>query len=171
MADQLSLTDQAAHPLRVLFLCTHNSSRSQMAEGLLQARGGANYEVFSAGTRPRDVHPLAIQAMRELGIDISDHRAKGIEEFRAQPPMNLVVTVCDDAAETCPFFPNARHQEHWGFPDPSAVTGSEYERLAAFRQVRDAIAAHIDGFLNQTLSSALEQEGDSSVPRDARGDA
>jgi len=159
MTDKLSPIDHPAHPLRVLFLCTHNSSRSQMAEGLLQARGGADYEVFSAGTQPRSVHPLAIQAMRELGIDISNHRAKGIEEFRAQPPMDLVVTVCDDAAETCPFFPNARHQEHWGFPDPSAVTDSEHERLAAFRQVRDLIATRINQFLALHPATLHEQLG------------
>jgi arsenate reductase len=123
-----------------------------MAEGLLRARGGNRYAVFSAGTHPRSVHPLAIQAMREIGIDISGaagHRAKSMEEFAAQPPMDLVVTVCDDAAEECPFFPGARRQEHWGFPDPSAVTGSEEERLAAFRSVRDAIARRIEIFVAQ----------------------
>jgi len=140
-------THPQTSPMRVLFLCTHNSSRSQMAEGLLQARGGSAYAVFSAGTQPRTVHPLAIKAMRELGIDISDHRAKGIEEFRAQPPMDLVITVCDDAAESCPFFPHARRQEHWGFPDPSQVEGSEEERLAAFRHIRDQIATRITQFL------------------------
>ena len=138
-----------AHPVRVLFLCTHNSSRSQIAEGLLQARGGAAYQVFSAGTQPRTVHPLAIRAMVELEIDLSQHWSKGVEYFDDQPPMDLVVTVCDDAAETCPFFPRARLQEHWGFPDPSAATGSEAERLAAFRQVRDAIAERIDQFLTE----------------------
>lgn len=147
--DAITRKERQGQPMRVLFLCTHNSSRSQMAEGLLQARGGSAYEVFSAGTQPRTVHPLAIQAMREVGIEISDHRAKGIEEFREQPPMDLVVTVCDDAAETCPFFPNARHQEHWGFPDPSAATGTDEERLAVFHQVRDAISARIRLFLTQ----------------------
>lgn len=152
-----------ATPMRVLFLCTHNSSRSQMAEGLLQARGGAAYAVFSAGTQPRTVHPLAIKAMRELGIDISDHRAKGIEAFRTQPPMDLMVTVCDDAAESCPFFPNARRQEHWGFPDPSAATGTEEERLAAFRQVRDAI--------NERVGLFLAQEPMTSASLDSRSGA
>jgi arsenate reductase (thioredoxin) len=146
-------------PERVLFLCTHNSSRSQMAEGLLRARGGARYQVFSAGTHPRAVHPLAIMAMAELGIDISEragHRAKGIEEFESEEPMDLVVTVCDEAAEECPYFPRARRQEHWGFPDPSAASGTEAERLAVFRTVRDAIAARIDIFLehNQQRTSA-----------------
>ncbi|HLI06776.1 MAG TPA: arsenate reductase ArsC [Ktedonobacteraceae bacterium] len=137
-------------PYRVLFLCTHNSSRSQMAEGLLRARGGTRYQALSAGTHPRAVHPLAVKAMAELGIDISEHvghRAKGIEEFADEAPMDLVVTVCDEAAEECPYFPNARHQQHWGFSDPSRATGTEEERLAVFRQVRDAIAARIDAFL------------------------
>jgi len=135
---------------KVLFLCTHNSARSQMAEGLLRARGGARYAVFSAGTHPRSVHPLAIRAMAELGIDISasaGHRAKSLEEFIGQPPMDLVVTVCDEAAEACPFFPGALRQEHWGFPDPSQATGTEEERLAVFRRVRDALAARIDAWL------------------------
>jgi arsenate reductase (thioredoxin) len=138
--------------MRVLFLCTHNSSRSQMAEGLLRARGGTRYEVFSAGTHPRQVHPLAIKAMAELSIDISEqagYRAKGSEAFDAAPPMDLVVTVCDEAAEECPYFPRARRQEHWGFPDPSKASGSEEERLAVFRQVRDAIAARIEAFVQQ----------------------
>jgi arsenate reductase (thioredoxin) len=137
-------------PQRVLFLCTHNSSRSQMAEGLLRARGGTRYQVFSAGTHPRQVHPLAIKAMAELGIDIGEkagHRAKGIEEFESEPPMDLVVTVCDEAAEECPYFPHARRQEHWSFPDPSAATGTEAERLDVFRRVRDAIAERIDVFV------------------------
>jgi arsenate reductase len=139
-------------PMRLLFLCTHNSSRSQMAEGLLRARGGDGYAVFSAGTHPRSVHLLAIQAMREIGIDISEaagYWAKPLDEFAGQPPMDLVVTVCDDAAEECPYFPGARRQEHWGFPDPSAVKGSEEERLAAFRSVRDAIAERIESFLHR----------------------
>jgi arsenate reductase (thioredoxin) len=137
-------------PYRVLFLCTHNSSRSQMAEGLLRARGGSAFAVFCAGTHPRAVHPLAVKAMAELGIDISEragHRAKGIEEFADEALMDLVVTVCDEAAEECPYFPRARRQEHWGFPDPSRASGSEEERLAVFRQVRDGIAARIDAFL------------------------
>jgi arsenate reductase len=135
---------------RVLFLCTHNSSRSQMAEGLLRARAGNRYEVFSAGTQAGRVHPLAIQAMAELGIDLSEaagHRSKQMEEFIDQPPMDLVVTVCDEAAEACPFFPGARRQVHWGFPDPSQATGTDEERLAVFRDVRDGLARRIDAFL------------------------
>ncbi|HEX5548238.1 MAG TPA: arsenate reductase ArsC [Ktedonobacterales bacterium] len=146
---------EASHskPTRILFLCTHNSSRSQMAEGLLRARGGERYTVFSAGTHPRSVHPFAIQVMREIGIDISEaagYRAKSLDELIGQPPMDLVVTVCDEAAEECPYFPGARRQEHWGFPDPSAATGTEAERLAAFRSVRDGIAKRITTFVAQT---------------------
>lgn len=135
--------------VRVLFLCTHNSSRSQMAEGLLRARGGDRYDVHSAGTHPRGVHPLAMRAMAELGIDIgaaAGYRAKSVDAFRDQT-FDLVVTVCDDAAEECPFFPGAQRQEHWSFPDPSAAEGLEEERLAAFRRVRDVIAGRIDLFL------------------------
>jgi arsenate reductase (thioredoxin) len=148
---------QPVQPIRVLFLCTHNSSRSQMAEGLLRARGGAAFEVFSAGTEPRAVHPLAIRAMQELGIDISEHTAKGIDAFAAKPAMDLVITVCDEAQEACPFFPNARRQVHWGFPDPSRVTGTEQERLAAFSHIRDLIAAKISRFLGHNSSFSLEQ--------------
>jgi arsenate reductase len=145
------------HPMRILFLCTHNSSRSQMAEGILRSRGGEAYSIFSAGTEPRSVHPLAIKAMQEIGIDISAHRAKGIEEFRAESPMDLVITVCHEASEACPFFPHARKQVHWGFSDPSQVTGSDEERLAAFCHVRDLIAAKINRFLAHNPSVSLEQ--------------
>lgn len=141
---------------RVLFLCTHNSARSQMAEGFMRAYGGDHYAALSAGTHPRAVHPLAIRAMAEVGIDISEaagHRSKWLDEFRGQA-FDLVVTVCDDAAEECPFFPGARQQEHWSFPDPSAAAGTEEERLDAFRQVRDAIGVRIDEFLRRGAGDA-----------------
>jgi arsenate reductase len=147
----------STQPMRVLFLCTHNSSRSQMAEGLLRGRGGAAYTVFSAGTHPTELHPLAIKAMRDLGIDISEQRSKGIDGFLDQPPMDLVVTVCDEAAEACPLFPHARAQVHWGFPDPSRVSGSEEARMAAFRHIRDLIAVRIMQFLGHHPSQSLEQ--------------
>jgi len=105
---------------------------------------------------PRTIHPLAIKAMAEVGIDISEaagHHSKTIEEFAHQPPMDLVVTVCDEAAEECPYFPHARRQEHWGFPDPSAATGTAEERLAVFRQVGDAIEARIGLWLTQAVVS------------------
>jgi arsenate reductase len=124
-----------------------------MAQGLLRARGGSIFQVLSAGTEPRTVHPLAIKVMQEIGIGISTHTAKGIEAFAAEPPMDLVITVCHEAQETCPYFPNARKQVHWGFPDPSRVTGTEEERLAAFRHIRDLIAAKINQFLNRKPGS------------------
>lgn len=147
------MTDETA-PVRVLFLCTHNSSRSQMAEGLLRAKGGARFDVHSAGTRPRGVHPLAIRAMRELGIDISEaagYRAKHLDEFAGQP-FDLVVTVCDEAARECPYVPGARRQQHWSFPDPSSAIGTEEERLAAFRRVREGIAKRIDDFQTDVVA-------------------
>ena len=124
----------STEPMRVLFLCTHNSSRSQMAEGLLHARGGQRFRVFSAGTHPRIVYPLAVRAMAELGIDISEragHRAKGMEEFANEPPMDLVITVFDEAAEECPYFPNARQQRHWSFPDPSVAGQDDPAEVSA----------------------------------------
>ncbi|HET8843112.1 MAG TPA: arsenate reductase ArsC [Ktedonobacteraceae bacterium] len=151
------MTEPTMQPMRVLFLCTHNSSRSQMAEGLLRTRGGVAYNVLSAGTEPRVVHPLAIRVMREIGIDISSQQAKSLDVFRDQPPMDLVITVCDEAAEACPYFPNARHQVHWSFPDPSRVEGSEEERLAAFRHIRDLIATRLNQFLGLHPATSLAQ--------------
>ncbi|HEV8190941.1 MAG TPA: arsenate reductase ArsC [Ktedonobacterales bacterium] len=144
-----SVTNTETRPMRVLFLCTHNSSRSQMAEGYLRARGGERYEAFSAGTQARGINPLAIKALAERGIDISDsvsHRSQTLQEFLGRQ-MDLVVTVCDEATEECPLFPGARHQEHWSFPDPSAATGTEEQRLAVFRQVRDTIEARLRAWL------------------------
>jgi arsenate reductase (thioredoxin) len=127
---------------RVLFLCTHNSARSQMAEGLLRALGGDDYESFSAGTEATLVRPLAIKAMAELGIDITGQRSKVLTEYLKQP-FDQVITVCDSANESCPIFPGAKNRLHWSFPDPSRAQGSEEEQVAEYRQVRDAIAARI----------------------------
>jgi arsenate reductase len=132
----------AAAPTRVLFICTHNSARSQMAEGMLRAWGGPAFEAFSAGTEATEVRPLAIRTMDELGIDIRSQWSKTLAPFLAQP-FDLVITVCDDAREACPVFPGALHMDHWSFEDPSAATGSEEERLAVFRRVRDEIAARV----------------------------
>ena len=127
---------------RVLFLCTHNSARSQMAEGLLRAMAGDRFEAFSAGTEATEVRPLAVTAMRELGIDISSQWSKVLDVYRGEP-FDVAITTCDEAREACPFFPGARSQLHWSFDDPSAATGSEAERLAVFRRVRDEIAERI----------------------------
>ena len=130
------------HPLRVLFLCTGNSARSQMAEGLLRALVGERMEVYSAGTNPSVVNPLAIRVMQERGIDISHHRSKHLSEF-LQQPFDVVITVCDHAAERCPLFPGPAKRLHWSFPDPAAVTGSEEAKLQAFRHVCDEIATRL----------------------------
>jgi arsenate reductase len=125
---------------RVLILCTGNSARSQMAEGLLRHDGGDRFEVESAGTKPSTVRPEAIAVMRELGIDISTHRSKSVDEFTGQQ-FDCVITVCDNARDTCPVFPAAARTLHHSFEDPAAVTGSDEERLAAFRRVRDQLRA------------------------------
>ncbi len=130
-------------PTRVLFLCTHNSARSQMAEGLLRAYGGDRFHVFSAGTEATQVRPEAIAVMQEAGIDISGQSSKTLKRYLDQP-FDLVITVCDAAAESCPVFLGARRRLHWSFPDPSAVEGSEEQRLVAFRAVRDAIRQRIE---------------------------
>ena len=127
----------------VLFVCTHNSSRSQMAEGLLRDRYGERYEVHSAGTNPGGVNPFAIEVMDEMGIDISGHTSDSIEAFD-DTPLDVVVTVCDDAAENCPYIPARRKNLHQGFDDPSAVTGTDEKKRAAFRRIRDELADWID---------------------------
>ena len=136
---------------RVLILCTHNSARSQMAEGLLRAMAPDRFEVASAGTEATRVHPLAIRAMDELAIDLRGHRSKTLDRFLATP-WDYVITVCDSAEERCPVFPGRATRVHWSFEDPSAATGSEEERLAIFRRVRDAIAARLRGWLAITVS-------------------
>ncbi len=129
---------------RILILCTANSARSQMAEGLLRHDAGDRFDVASAGTRATRVRPEAIAVMAELGIDISSHRSKTVDEFAGQT-FDLVLTVCDSANETCPVYPGHATRAHHAFPDPAAVEGSETERLAAFRQVRDAIRVYFRG--------------------------
>jgi arsenate reductase len=131
---------------RVLFLCTHNSARSQMAEGLLRHLGGGSVEVASAGTEARGVHPLAVRVMAEIGIDLRGHASKTLDRFVGEP-WDDVITVCDHANESCPIFPGATRRLHWSFDDPSAATGSEEQRLAAFRHVRDEIRARIETWL------------------------
>ncbi|HLA63328.1 MAG TPA: arsenic resistance N-acetyltransferase ArsN2 [Rhodothermales bacterium] len=126
----------------VLFVCTHNSARSQMAEGLLRARYGDRYRAASAGTSPGRVHPLAVEAMREVGVDLASHHAKAVDAF--PDGADVVVTVCDGAREACPYVPARDRNVHHGFPDPSAAEGTDAERLAAFRTVRDSIAVWID---------------------------
>lgn len=127
----------------MLFLCTHNSARSQMAEGLLRALGGERFEAFSAGTEATHVRPLAVRAMAELGIDITQQQSKTLDRYLDQP-FDQVITVCDQANEACPVFFGAKERLHWSFPDPSKATGTEEEQLAVYRQVRDAIRGQIE---------------------------
>lgn len=123
---------------RVLFLCTHNSARSQMAEGLLRRMAGDQFEAFSAGTEGTRVHPLAIEAMREVGIDISGQTSKTLDAFAGEH-FDYVITVCDRANEACPIFPNDTERIHWSFEDPSAAEGTDDRKLRVFRSVRDMI--------------------------------
>ena len=130
---------------RVLFLCVHNSARSQMAEGMLRAWAGDRFEAHSAGNDATEVRPLAVKAMAELGIDIGGQRSKSVTEYVGQR-FDFAITVCDDAREACPYFPAARAQVHWRFDDPAAAQGTDDEQLAVFRRVRDEIAEQVRAF-------------------------
>jgi arsenate reductase len=130
---------------RVLILCTGNSARSQMAEGLLKHDAGDHSEVESAGTRPGHVRPEAIAVMKELGIDISGHRSKHVQDFERES-FDYVLTVCDNAKESCPVFPGHLNRIHKGFEDPAGLQGTEEERLSLFRRVRDEIRDYLKVF-------------------------
>ena len=132
--------------MRVLILCTGNSARSQMAEGLLRHDAGIACEVSSAGTKPTQVRTEAIAVMRELGIDISGQRSKSVDDFLGQD-FDYVITVCDNAKESCPMFPTKTKRIHWSILDPAALQGSEEERLAAFRLARDELRARLQAFV------------------------
>ncbi|GAA4433923.1 arsenate reductase ArsC [Bremerella cremea] len=132
---------------RVLILCTGNSCRSQMAEALWATLGEGAWEALSAGSKPSGyVHPLAIRAMQELDVDIADYQSKSASEFQQQP-FDLVVTVCDNAKQDCPVYPNAKQTLHWPFDDPADATGTDEEKLPTFRRVRDEIKTKIADFL------------------------
>jgi len=133
---------------RVLFICTKNSARSQMAEGLVNHDLAGEFQAFSAGTDPSAVHPMAVAVMRELGIDIFHHRSKSLDEF-VDKKFDFVITLCDHAAETCPVFFGGTKRLHMGFEDPAAAGGSEAEKLSAFRKVRDQIREKVVGFLSK----------------------
>jgi arsenate reductase len=137
---------ESTRPIRVLFLCTHNSARSQMAEAILRHLGQDRVEVHSAGTEVTRVHPLAIQAMAAQGIDMTGHRSKHMDEFLGQP-FDYVITVCDNARQSCPIFPGRSERIHWSIPDPSAVEGDEEARLGAFVAAADELRGRIGGLL------------------------
>ena len=130
----------------MLFLCTHNSARSQMAEGLLRAAAGDRFDVYSAGTEATFVRPDAIAAMSELGIDISGQQSKTLVQFLPER-WDHVITVCDDANEACPVFPGMVARDHWSLQDPSKATGTPEERLAVYRRVRDDLSARVSDFI------------------------
>lgn len=140
---------------QVLILCTGNSARSQMAEGLLQEMASAHMDVFSAGSKPSVVNPFAIQAMDERGIDIRHHTSKHLSQF-LEKSFDYVITVCDHAAETCPIFPGPAQRIHWSFPDPAAVNGSDEEKLSFFCAVRDDIEKHLQVWLQKVM---IEERG------------
>ena len=133
---------------RVLFICTRNSARSQMAEGLINHDLAGKVQAFSAGIEPSFVHPLAIAVMKEVGIDISRHRSKSIDEF-ADEKFDFVITLCDQAAESCPIFFGGVQRIHMGLPNPAAVSGNPEEKMAAFRKVRDQIREEVVDFLSK----------------------
>jgi arsenate reductase len=147
----LTLNTKAAMPAkkRILILCTGNSARSQMAEGLLRHDASDRFEVFSAGTKPASVRPEAIAVMGEIGIDIFDHRSKSVDEF-AQSDFDYVLTVCDNAKESCPIFAGDTATFHHDFEDPAAVLGTEEHRLAVFSRVRDEIREYLQEFVSRT---------------------
>ena len=132
---------------KILFLCTGNSCRSQMAEGLLRHLGKGRFEAFSAGTAPKPVHPLAVRAMQEMDIDISGQVSKGLDLY-LNDSFDFIITVCDRAEEHCPIFPGDAERIHWGFDDPAEATGTEEEQMRVFRRVRDEIKTRIRLFLS-----------------------
>jgi arsenate reductase len=132
---------------RVLFLCTGNSARSQMAEGLLRDKAGDRFEAFSAGLEPTEIHPMAVALMAEIGVDISGQRSKSLTEYLGKEHFGYLITVCDHAAANCPMFPGVANRLHWSLVDPAAAEGGEEARMAVFRRVRDRLAALIDEFL------------------------
>jgi arsenate reductase len=134
---------------RVLFLCTGNSARSQMAEGWLRHLAGNRFEVFSAGTHPAGVNPFAVKVMNEAGVDLTRHRSKSVKDFEGQR-FDAVITVCDRAKEACPIWPGAIRMLHWSFEDPASSPGPDSEREAVFRKIRDQIEAQIRDFLTAT---------------------
>lgn len=139
------MTD-APRPIRVLFLCTGNTARSQMAQVLLEHHGGSRYDVTSAGLEPGTVNPLTVQVLQEQGLPTAHLQAKGVKPLIAEH-FTYVITVCDRAEANCPIFPNATYRLAWAFDDPAAATGSDDERLQLFRRVRDEIAARIQAWV------------------------
>lgn len=140
------MTQERSHPSRVLFVCTGNSVRSVMAEALLRQHGGSAFEVHSAGTEPKGINPLTLRVLAEVGIDATWARSKSVDEFAGQS-FDYVITVCDQARQSCPVFPGAHESLHWGYEDPAAAEGTDEERLVVFRRVLTQIGERISLFI------------------------
>lgn len=137
------------HKPGVLFLCTGNSARSQMGEALMRKHAGHRFDVYSAGTDPKGVNPLTVKALAEIGIDASGHRSKNLKEYLGKLPVSYLIIVCGDADESCPrIWPGVQNRMFWPFDDPAAATGTEQEKLEAFRRIRDQIDAKIKSWLS-----------------------
>ncbi len=140
---------------RVLFLCTGNSARSQMAEAFLRKYGGDKFEAHSAGLEPKELNPLTVKVMNEVGIDVSKQRSKGVGEYLGKVLFQYLITVCDDADKNCPTtWPGASKRMHWSFEDPAAFIGTDEEKLAKFRQIRDQIERRVQDWLAEPASSS-----------------
>lgn len=149
-------------PIRVLFVCTGNSARSQMAEAILRQMGGPAFHVASAGTEPKGVNPLTVRILAEVGIDISSARSKSVTEFLDEE-FDYVITVCDQARESCPVFPGEHESIHWGFDDPAGAEGNEAERLKVFRRVMNEISVRLKPFQEVALRQHGRAAGASSL--------
>ena len=143
------MTGDRRDPIRVLFVCTGNSARSVMAEALLRQHGGDRFEVYSAGTEPKGINPLTLRVLADAGIDAAWARSKSVTEFAGQS-FDYVVTVCDQARQTCPVFPGVHESLHWGYEDPAEVSGTEEQRLAVFRRVFIQLGERVKQFANLT---------------------
>ncbi len=135
--------------IKILFLCTGNSCRSQMAQAWLRVLGGERFDVYSAGLEPHGVHPYTIQVMEETGYDMSGHYSKHLDEYKGKLNFDILITVCSNADERCPYFPGMGTRMHWPFEDPAAFNGAEEEKLALFRKVRDQIKTKIHSWLDE----------------------
>jgi arsenate reductase len=146
----------AGSKARVLFICTGNAARSQMAEAFLRDGAGDYFEVYSAGLEPKPIHPMTYRVMGELGYDLEGHKAKDIRQYLGEVHFGYLITVCDQAAANCPIFPGLGQRLHWSLDDPAAAEGSEAERLAVFRGVRDEIQERVKAFVRQHAPEALD---------------
>ncbi len=155
MMDPSAASADARAPIRVLFVCTHNSARSVMAEILLRRKGGDAFEVFSAGTEPGAVRPLTLRVLQEGGFDTSGLRSKSVDEFLGQR-FDYVITVCDQARQSCPVFPGSGESLHWGYEDPSEASGTDEEKLAVYRRVFTQIGNRIGQFVPIAMRSRAE---------------